>query len=376
MNRNCRDMAWSFPIARIFGTQLRIHVTFFLLIAGFGVWGFRAAGLEGALFAALFVIALFGCVVLHEFGHALAGRLFGIRTPDITLLPIGGLARLERMPRNPWHEFVIAIAGPAVNVAIASAIAVLLALKPEFGVMPGEFPPATVPEFIIYLFSANISLVIFNMIPAFPMDGGRVLRSLLATMLPHARATAFAAGLGQLLAIAGGFFAISSQEPRFIPLALIAIFIFFAAGRESSAAKLRAATEDVPVSAAVLRHFTTLKPGNTLGQATELLIGTTQSNFPVLDDRGVFVGVLTHGSIINGLRKHGREVPISLVMGPSPRPVLSTVCLDQALELMSASGAPFVAVVDVPNGPITGILTPQSTGEMLAVRSALSNRIS
>ncbi len=367
-------MAWSFPIARIFGTQLRVHVSFFFAVAGFAVWGYREAGTPGAIFGALFTLSLFTCVVLHEFGHAFAGRLFGIRTPDITLLPIGGLARLERMPRNPWHEFVIAVAGPAVNVGIAAVIGMFLWLKQDFAQMPTSFPPLNLPQLITYLLTVNIVLVVFNMIPAFPMDGGRVLRSLLAAVLPHARATAIAAGLGQTIAVFGGIWAFTALDFPYL-LILIAIFIFFAAGREASASRLRAATEGLLVSAAMRRYFTCFRPEHTLGQAADTLVSAPQSNFPVSDERGAFVGVLSHSGILRGLRKHGPEAPVSLVMGPPTRPVLSSENLEIALELLSAKSTPFVPIVEVPNGPLAGIITAQSVGDMLSVRSASSGRV-
>tara|TARA_R110002096_G_scaffold200639_13_gene384748 strand:+ start:2337 stop:3440 length:1104 start_codon:yes stop_codon:yes gene_type:complete len=367
-------MAWSFPIARIFGTQLRIHFTFFFLLAGFGYMGFREGEMTGAIFGVIFAIALFTCVVLHEFGHAFAGRFFGIRTPDITLLPIGGLARLERMPTNPWHEFVIAVAGPAVNVVIAAILGLFLYLNPTYGEMPEGFPPLSVSQLMVYMFMVNISLVVFNMIPAFPMDGGRVLRSVLASIMPHARATSIAAALGQFLAVLGGLWAINNPGANFV-LIFIAIFIFFAAGREASSAKLRAQIQGLTVSSAMLRKFETLPPDMPLGEASHLLVAQSQSDFPVLDEDGVFLGFLSKNGILDGLRKHGPDAPISLTMLPSSRPVLGSSQLEQALEVMNTDRVPFVPVVDQPNGPIVGIFNSQSLGEMLMVRSALSGRV-
>ncbi|MDA0347826.1 MAG: site-2 protease family protein [Verrucomicrobia bacterium] len=184
-------MKWSFPIARIFGTQLRIHITFFLLL----IWvGFAFAG-EGdwtdGLTGVVFVLALFVCVILHEFGHALTARVYGIKTPDITLLPIGGVARLERMPKEPTHELLVALAGPAVNLVIAAILFVILQAGTPF--REAYMKLDSLSGFFGSLMLINIWLVLFNLIPAFPMDGGRVLRALLATRLPYAKATNVAA---------------------------------------------------------------------------------------------------------------------------------------------------------------------------------------
>src|SRR5215472_6310070 len=177
-------MSWSIPILRVAGIQLRIHITFLLLI------GWLAVGSAGA---AIFVLLLFFCVVLHEFGHAIAAKGYGINTPDITLLPIGGVARLERMPEEPKQELVIAIAGPLVNVVIAFCLFLVIGWR-------GNIGPATAVQsgdMLVALFQINIWLLLFNLLPAFPMDGGRVLRALLATRMTYARATQVAATVGQ-----------------------------------------------------------------------------------------------------------------------------------------------------------------------------------
>ena len=217
-------MKWSYRIARVAGIDVRIHVTFLLLPAYFGFLGWQEAGLTGALKELSFIGALFLCVLLHEFGHALAGRHYGIRTPDITLLPIGGVARMESIPEKPSMELFIAVAGPAVNVGIALALAGILALTG--GILDG--PDSTLRIQLHNLLVVNCGLVFFNMIPAFPMDGGRVLRALLAMRFSHLTATRFAARTGQIMACGFavlGFFA----NPMLI---LIALFVFSGAREE------------------------------------------------------------------------------------------------------------------------------------------------
>lgn len=225
-------MKWSYRIARVAGIDVRIHVTFLLLPAIFGLVQWRSGGLPAATWAVVFILLLFICILLHEFGHALAGRHFGIRTPDITLLPIGGVARMAGIPDKPSQEFVIAVAGPAVNVAIGGALAIPLFIDPAH---PGE--RGDIHLMLWQLMAINFGLVLFNMIPAFPMDGGRVLRSLLAMRIGHLRATRIAARLGQVMAIlfaAGGFF----YSPM---LVLIALFVFGGAKQELADAEAREA---------------------------------------------------------------------------------------------------------------------------------------
>ena len=166
-------MSWSFPIGRLFGSELRVHATFFLLLVWIGTVSWMAEGTLAAIMSLLFIIALFACVVAHEFGHALMARRFGIRTPDITLLPIGGMARLERMPEEPRQEIAVAIAGPAVNVAIWALLTVFLGARTDMSTLQTLDDPAA--GFLARLATVNLLLVLFNLIPAFPMDGGRVL---------------------------------------------------------------------------------------------------------------------------------------------------------------------------------------------------------
>src|SRR5262249_2613741 len=205
-------MSWSIPILRVAGIQLRIHLTFLLLI----IW--LALGSAGSL---IFVLLLFLCVVLHEFGHAIAAKAYGINTPDITLLPIGGVARLERMPEEPKQELVIAIAGPLVNVVIAACLYLVIGARgqvgPETAVRSGDM--------LVGLFQINVWLLLFNLLPAFPMDGGRVLRALLATRLSYARATQIASTVGQGFAFIFGFIGLFSNPF----LLFIALFVYIGA---------------------------------------------------------------------------------------------------------------------------------------------------
>jgi Zn-dependent protease len=232
-------MRSSVKIATIFGIEVRIHVTFLLFLAWFALTYYQIAGFSGAVQGVLFILALFGCVLLHEFGHALAAREFGIKTPDITLLPIGGVARLSRIPDKPWQELVVAIAGPVVNVVIAAVLIFVIHGTTEILQVDRLENPRI--ELLGKLASINVMLVLFNMIPAFPMDGGRVLRSLLAMVVPYPLATQIAAWIGQGLAIVfaiigfGGFAIFGLRGNPF--LIFIAFFVFVGAQQEVAMSK-------------------------------------------------------------------------------------------------------------------------------------------
>src|SRR5512132_3057138 len=236
-------MGWSIPILRVAGIQLRIHITFLLLIAWIAFAYYTQGGSSAAVDGVFFILLLFACVVLHEFGHALAGKAFGINTPDITLLPIGGVARLERIPDEPVQELVIAVAGPAVTA--------LIALGAFIGGGSWDYPPTTKTSVPDILFTMNVVLVGFNLLPAFPMDGGRVLRALLATRLSYVRSTRLAATIGQAMALLFGFVGF-----MFNPfLIFIAFFVWMGASQEASMVEMRTSLAGIPVSQAMQTDF-------------------------------------------------------------------------------------------------------------------------
>jgi Zn-dependent protease len=241
-------MRSSLKIATVFGIEVRIHVTFLLFLAWIWISYYQVGGLSGAIQGVLLILALFTCVLLHEFGHAFAAREFGIKTPDITLLPIGGVARLSRIPEKPWQELVVAIAGPLVNVVIAAALYFVVQGTTEFLQIDRLENPRI--QVLDMLYSINVMLVVFNMIPAFPMDGGRVLRALLAMAMPYSRATQIAAWIGQGLAVLFAFIGVLSYQGitffgiRGSPfLIFIAFFIFVAAQQEVVMSKARRSSQ-------------------------------------------------------------------------------------------------------------------------------------
>jgi Zn-dependent protease len=360
-------MRWSFPVGRIAGIDLKVHGTFFLLLAWVGFVYYRQGGTAAAIEGLVFILLIFLCVVLHEFGHALAARRYGIKTQDITLLPIGGLARLERMPDKPAEELVVALAGPAVNVIIAAMLWIVIGLT-------GGLPDPHVIEqtrvsLALRLFTVNIWLVLFNMIPAFPMDGGRVLRAILAMRMNHSRATQLAASIGQGIAFV--FFILGLWwNPM---LLLIGVFVYFGARSEATFAEMKSISKDLRVSAAMVTHFQSLPLNATLDAAVEALLRTSQHDFPVTDEAGKVHGILTRDDMIAALRKSGAETPVAEVMRSDIPSVPQSMLFDRAFVLMQQCRCPALPVLNS-TGALVGLFTPENVGEMIMVQSAIGSR--
>jgi stage IV sporulation protein FB len=357
-------MSWSLNIGTIAGTAVRIHITFLLFL----LWIFGASWAQGGSAAAwsglAFMVLLFACVLAHEFGHIFTARAFGVATPDVTLLPIGGVARLERIPEEPREEFLVAIAGPLVNVGIAIVLVVLFGADLS-GKNLAAVESARV-SLVDRLAAVNLFLALFNMIPAFPMDGGRVLRALLAVRLGHVRATEIAATVGQWCAFLLGFIGLFSNPM----LIFIAIFVYLAAASEAHLVAIRAMSRDVPVSAAMITEFATLSPEQHIDQAIETLLRTSQSEFPVVDGAHRLVGLLSRDDVIRALKQLGPDARVADAM-ISEIPVMShRGRLEQAFRLLQEKGKPAVGIVDAA-GRLIGMVTSETVGEMLMVRDAL-----
>ncbi len=360
-------MRWSFKIARIAGIDIRIHATFFLLVA-YVIYAGSDAGAEGGAISALFICLLFVCVLLHEFGHALAARRYGVRTADITLLPIGGIARMERLPEKPLQELVVALAGPFVNVLIALVLAAILIARGTLDLYFWRHLDSL--GLLSLLLYTNIVMGLFNLIPAFPLDGGRVLRALLATRMDYVKATHIAATIGQGLALALGVFAAYKFNMLLI---LIAMFIYIGAESESAIVQLRTATSGMPVSSAMITRFDTLNSSSTLDQAVDALLGTTQHDFPVLDDNGGFAGLLTKHNLLLALKRSGSETLVTDVMIKGLPSILPHTSFQSALTILQSAKAPALPVLDHA-GRLVGLFTTENIGEFMLVRSATGGR--
>lgn len=348
-------MKWSYRIVTVSGIEVRVHATFLMLLAFFGYVYFTEGGWNAAWQGITFVLLLFLCVLLHEFGHAFAARAYGIRTPDITLLPIGGLARLERMPSTPWQELVIAVAGPAVNVVIA-----LLLFLAMGGRVPSqaELMEGSGNALFAGLLSINLLLVIFNLIPAFPMDGGRVLRAILAMSLPHARATEIAGRVGQVFAVLFGLYGVLGSVfgwPYASPmLVLIAAFIFMGARQEVAYANLRAAARNLRVGDAMQFHFKTAPANLRVGEVPPLLIHSNQNIFALVDDTMHLHGLASRDELASAVRSLPAEALVSSVARKLPV-IHPDTLFNEAIELMQRVSEPVLPVVNGA-GQIVGLL--------------------
>jgi Zn-dependent protease/CBS domain-containing protein len=357
-------MSWSFNIGRIAGTAILVHVTFVLFLGWIFVASWVAGGPESAWQALAFMLLLFACVVAHEFGHIFTARAFGVTTPDVVLLPIGGVARLERIPEEPWQEFLIAIAGPLVNVVIAVVLILLTGAQVNaVNLYAVENPAASM---IDRLAAVNLFLAVFNMIPAFPMDGGRVLRAVLAARMGYVRATEIAAFVGQGVAFALGFIGLL-YNPLLI---FIAIFVYLAASSEAHLVAIRAMSRGVPVSAAMMTQFATLTPEAHVEEAVQTLLRTSQAEFPVVDAAGKPVGLLGRGDLIRALKERGPDARVGDAMATTVPTIAQRRCLDEAFRMLQEKSAPAVAVVDG-TGRLVGLVTSETVGEMLMLHEAL-----
>jgi Zn-dependent protease len=355
-------MRWSYRIGRIAGTDIKVHVTFLLIVGLWAFEGYQEAGLAGALAATLFLLALFACIVMHEFGHILMAGRFGVRTPDVILLPIGGVARLERIPDEPRQELLIALAGPAVTLAIAVLLYLVLVLTGS----PVRLSVAPEGPFLAQLMAINIYLLLFNLIPAFPMDGGRVLRAVLSSRLGLVRGTRIAATLGQMLAVAGGLYGLMGNRPF---LTLIAFFIFLGANAEAQAVETRVAGQGLSVGQMMVTDFRTLPVHATLAQAVELLLSSEQREFPVVDNLGRTEGILTRDNLIKGLSQHGAGSSVAQAMTSDVPNLPPTLGFQEALERLRSSRLPALPVVDGA-GALVGLLTQDNINDHLLVRRA------
>ena len=358
-------MGWSLKLGEVAGIRVQLHFTFLIFMAWIVLSGLIAGKSTQVVLAnAAFMLGLFGCVVLHEFGHALTAKRYGIRTKDITLLPIGGVARLERMPDDPRQELWVALAGPAVNVVIAAGLWTWLYVTREgFNVAGIDIATGSFAERILLV---NISLVVFNMLPAFPMDGGRVVRALLATRMEYTRATQIAASLGQGMALLFGIIGFF-YNPM---LMFIALFVWIGAAQESSMVLMKSALGGIPVSAAMMTTFQTVAPGDTLEHVSRLILSGAQQDFPVLNGNQV-VGVVTRSGLLKALARKD-DLAVSEIMHHDVATVDASDMLESALQRLQTSGCPTLPVVH--NQKLVGLLTAENLGEFLMIKGARSGR--
>lgn len=360
-------MRWSFRLVTLFGTELRIHLTFLLLLAWYAAVAWQVGGSEAASWSALFLLLVFASVLLHEFGHVLMARHFGIRTPDILLSPIGGLARLERMPEEPRQELLVALAGPAVTAVIIAALGGVRALRgevaPVWGFQPGD------EHLLTALLRTNILLLGFNLLPAFPMDGGRVLRAVLTRRMGAVRGTRIAARIGQAFAAVFALLGLVLSPM----LLVIAGFIYLAAEAEARDVEARTAGLGLTAASMMLTDFRTLPVHATLADAVALLLAGEQREFPIVDNDQRLLGLLTRDHLIRGLSASGPATAVGTVMAPLTEGVHPDTPFPVALARLRAAALTALPVV-TPGRVVVGLITLDNLTDLILVRSTLATR--
>jgi Zn-dependent protease/CBS domain-containing protein len=349
------------------GIEVKMHITFPLILvlaaAQFGYLNEKAFSLSGAVFGTVITLLLFVCVVIHELAHSLTSTRLGFPVRDIVLLPLGGVSQIERMPEGPAQEFLLAIAGPMSNVIIASvliAVGLLLGMNINLRLDVANLGwKDTFP----YLIVTNLWLAAFNLIPAFPMDGGRVLRALLASVMPYARATALAARIGQSLSWGLGLIGLLINNPLWI---LIAIFVYFGATQEGRMAQIRSVLQDLRVRQAFSRDVLFLSPDDPVSRAADLTLERFQADFPVCEE-GCLVGLLTHADVIRALKQRQPEASVRTVM-QKEFPILGlTDGLFEAHRQMTKAGLDALPVME--GEQFLGLLTRRDVSEVYQLLS-------
>lgn len=359
-------VGWSISLGKVKGTAVRVHWTFLLFLIWLGYAAYVQGGANAAAAAVSFILLLFLCVTLHEFGHILAARHFGVRTPEILLLPIGGVSKLERIPERPREELIMAAAGPAVTLAIALLLLLVLGgLPPTESIFKDTSPRGVLSQLAL----ANITLFAFNLLPAFPLDGGRMLRAVLAHFHGHMRGTQIAATIGKVAAIMLGMLALSNG---LVILLLIAMFIFVAAGTEAGMEEMRGMMTRVPARDIMITDFRYLPANATLGEAAEDLIRTSQTEFPIVDSAGEPVGLIDRDGIVKALASAGTDAPVTTAMRTGIPVITEWHRMDDGLELFQ--GGARAIVVTNRSGHLAGLITIENLAEGLMISRAVEGR--
>jgi Zn-dependent protease/predicted transcriptional regulator len=364
-------MSWSVRLFRVKGIDVKVHVTFVLILVWAAYrWGIDlGAGWTGAAFGIVVTLLLFLCVTLHELAHSFTAMRYGVAVRDITLLPIGGLAQMEKMPEKPAQELKMSLAGPLTNLVIAGLL-ILLCLPFQIRSTMGigdlfeVLGSVSWPGLVAYMVTANLALGLFNLVPAFPMDGGRVLRALLAMRLDYARATAWAVKIGQGLAWLLGLYGVLSGSWT---LAIIAVFIYLGAGQEGRLVEVKSVLGEMRVRQAMSRQVHSLSPQDPLSEAVALTLRTFQTDFPVVEGERL-VGLLTESDLVSALHKQGAEVAVGRVMRtdfPTAGPEESLFDVQERMNTARLRALPVVTA-----GKLSGLLTAQDINEAYRLLSA------
>ena len=357
-------------LGRVAGIKIEVHWTFTLILVWVVFLDLQSGGnATSSLLNVALILVLFLCVVLHELGHALTAKKFNIETRKITLLPIGGVAMLDKMPENPRQELLVALAGPAVNVVIAIMLLLVIPLKSYVGLQPEEIEQLlsslSFQNFIFYIFIANIMLVVFNLIPAFPMDGGRVLRALLSFKWSRVKATNIAANVGQVFAVV--FFILGLLFNPF--LVLIALFIFIGAYTENKMVQQISLLTGHTVKEAMLTNITLLKPENTIQEVVDILLAGTEKDFVVVTDEKI-VGILYQKDIIKHVKN--RSLLVNDIMQRSFKTIEASSEIKDIFSLINKEKSSFFPVTN--NKKLIGAIDMSNIGEFILIQSNLISK--
>jgi Zn-dependent protease/predicted transcriptional regulator len=364
-----RASSGAFRIGTVLGIPIRIHFTFLLLLIWYGA-GSASAG-EGFLDGVVFILLVFACVVLHELGHAAVGRRYGVETREIVLYPIGGVARLDRIPAG-MAEFWIALAGPAVNLFLGVTLFLYLLFTGQVPTFDGARIVFEGAPLIGQFVTINFTLFAFNLfLPAFPMDGGRVLRAALSVFIGQTRATRIASRIGQGVAI---LMAIVAVLPPLNPFwLLIAFFVFVGAGQEAAFEKSRSAVAGLTARNAMITKYETIAPQESLGKAAELLLSTHQQDFPVVDAWGRVAGLLHRASLLQAIAvPGGRDRAVLEAMDREPLTVPADMPLETVLRFLQSRPLQAILVVGQEGGAtgasaLLGMITLDNLGELIQI---------
>lgn len=360
-------MKWSWRVGRVAGVTVYLHATLLILIAWVGyeyyAWRHQAGDVVEAVF---FVASFFAIVLLHELGHAVAARRYGIRTRDITLMPIGGLARMESLPEKPYQELIVALAGPAVNFLLAALYWGTVSPISELALLNNLSWGGG--HFLHKLAWANLAMGVFNLVPAFPMDGGRVLRALLAMRWGPKRATQTAVDVGQALAFAFGAVGLYAMNPIWV---FIALFVFVGADQELELVKMRSVLSGVPIQRVMITDLRTLAPQDSLQRAIDHTLAGFHQDFPVVE-HGQVIGVLTRRSLMTALARRGQSTSVRDVMQREFQTAHPSEQADAVFGRLQTADCRSLPVLD--HTRLVGIVTAENLGEFLMIQSALTGK--
>lgn len=364
-------MNWSFRVLDVAGIPIRIHGTFFLILfLGAYQWGSMTGTLSGAVFGVALMALLFVCVTLHELGHSLVAKVFGIPVRQIVLLPLGGIAEITKNPEKPLHELLIAVAGPLVNGVIAILLLAALGFSaaPQMltghGMLPGEMSNTpSLTTLLSWLLMANVSLALFNLIPAFPLDGGRVFRALMAMFIGYPRATRLASASGQFIAIILGIYAVLNSQ---FLLALVAVFIFFGAGQETAAAEAKTVLNTLRVGDAYNKHALALVVGDRVSRAVDYILTSYQPDFGVMQGNNL-IGIVTRNDVLRALAAHTDDTFVTEIMVREFLKIEASKSLDETRRTMAEQGTRITAVYDGTN--YLGLISMEDIAEAFTVQT-------